>query len=120
MSSAEGITEYDDRARQALLGIARGAIQHGLDCGAPPPIALDGLAAALCAWRASFVTLTTGGGLRGCIGSLEACQPLAEDVAGNAVDTAFSDPRFAASYERYGEGLAEYVSEAILANRHRD
>lgn len=100
MSSAEVITEYDDQARRTLLGIARGAIEHGLDCGAPPPIALDGLTPALCAWRASFVTLTTHGSLRGCIGSLEARRPLAEDVAGNAFDTAFSDPRFAAVQAR--------------------
>lgn len=44
---------------------------------------------------ATFVTLTHGGQLRGCIGSLEASRPLAEDVAENAVAAAFRDPRFA-------------------------
>jgi AmmeMemoRadiSam system protein A len=44
--------------------------------------------------RASFVTLTLNGNLRGCIGMLEACRPLAEDVAENAVSAAFRDPRF--------------------------
>ena len=44
--------------------------------------------------RATFVTLTLDGNLRGCIGMLEACRPLAEDVAKNAVSAAFCDPRF--------------------------
>jgi AmmeMemoRadiSam system protein A len=36
------------------------------------------------------------GRLRGCIGSLEAHRPLAEDVAANAEAAAFRDPRFPA------------------------
>jgi AmmeMemoRadiSam system protein A len=43
---------------------------------------------------ASFVTLTIGGGLRGCIGSIEPRQPLALDVQENALSAAFRDPRF--------------------------
>jgi AmmeMemoRadiSam system protein B/AmmeMemoRadiSam system protein A len=44
---------------------------------------------------ATFVTLTQGGALRGCIGSLQAHRPLDQDVRANAVAAAFSDPRFA-------------------------
>lgn len=44
---------------------------------------------------ATFVTLTQSGQLRGCIGTLEAHQPLARDVAMNAVAAAFRDRRFA-------------------------
>ncbi len=44
--------------------------------------------------RATFVTLTLNGNLRGCIGMLEACRPLAEDITENAVSAAFRDPRF--------------------------
>jgi len=44
--------------------------------------------------RATFVTLTLNGNLRGCIGMLEAYRPLAEDIAENAVSAAFRDPRF--------------------------
>jgi hypothetical protein len=44
---------------------------------------------------ATFVTLTQGGQLRGCIGSLEAYRPLAIDVAENALAAAFRDHRFA-------------------------
>jgi AmmeMemoRadiSam system protein A len=45
--------------------------------------------------RASFVTLNRHGRLRGCIGHLEAVQPLVNDVAENAFAAAFRDPRFA-------------------------
>jgi hypothetical protein len=38
--------------------------------------------------------LEQAGGLRGCIGTLEAFRPLAEDIAANAVAAAFRDPRF--------------------------
>lgn len=44
---------------------------------------------------ATFVTLTQHGELRGCIGSLEAHRPLADDVRENALAAAFRDPRFA-------------------------
>ncbi len=43
---------------------------------------------------ACFVTLTKGGELRGCIGSLQAHRPLGEDVVQNACSAAFRDPRF--------------------------
>ena len=43
---------------------------------------------------ASFITLTIRGQLRGCIGALEAYQPLAEDVREHAIAAALEDPRF--------------------------
>jgi MEMO1 family protein len=43
---------------------------------------------------ASFVTLTKQGQLRGCIGSLQAHRPLAQDVQANALAAALQDPRF--------------------------
>lgn len=45
---------------------------------------------------ASFVTLTEEGELRGCIGTMEAYQPLWEDVREHAVAAATCDPRFPA------------------------
>jgi len=44
--------------------------------------------------RGCFVTLTIGGQLRGCIGHIEAIQPLYKDVIENATSAAFDDPRF--------------------------
>ena len=55
---------------------------------------MDALPAELRALRASFVTLSIEGELRGCCGSLEARQPLAIDVWNNARASAFRDPRF--------------------------
>ena len=43
---------------------------------------------------ASFVTLTCGNSLRGCIGTLEAHRALRADVQHNAQAAAFHDPRF--------------------------
>ncbi len=43
---------------------------------------------------ASFVTLTSGGKLRGCIGSVQAHRALGEDVVHNARGAALHDPRF--------------------------
>jgi AmmeMemoRadiSam system protein A len=43
---------------------------------------------------ASFVTLTVEGDLRGCIGTLEAFQPLYRDVQDHAVQAALEDYRF--------------------------
>ena len=84
---------YSTEQQQLLLDIARGSIAHGLAKKSPakPP---RGLPAELKERRATFVTLQIGGRLRGCIGMLEACRPLAEDVAENAFAAAFRDPRF--------------------------
>jgi AmmeMemoRadiSam system protein A len=46
------------------------------------------------AHRASFVTLTVEGQLRGCIGSLAAVESVAANVKKNALNAAFHDPRF--------------------------
>jgi len=80
--------------RQRLLTVARESIQQGLLTGRPlnpdperdePEVLQPG---------ASFVTLTLGGTLRGCIGTLEPGRPLLVDVAENAFRAAFRDPRF--------------------------
>ena len=81
----------EDQAR--LVKMAREAIFQGLEHdGRKGPILGD--TEGLMEKRATFVTLTIGGQLRGCIGMLEACRPLAEDVACNARSAAFDDPRF--------------------------
>ena len=75
----------------ALLAIARNAIEKHFGRSARTVIPHPALANP----AATFVTLTQNGDLRGCIGSLEAHRPLAQDVAENAVAAAFRDPRFA-------------------------
>ncbi len=80
--------------RETLLGLARAAIRYGLEHATIMPITTRHYDDALREQGASFVTLTLAGELRGCIGSLEAHRPLAEDVVHNAFSAAFSDPRF--------------------------
>jgi len=75
-----------------LLALARQAIATRLEVGSPTTPALQERALTLPG--ACFVTLTRDGRLRGCIGSLEAWRPLAEDLRENALAAAFRDPRF--------------------------
>ena len=77
-----------------LLDIARRSIQHGLKANEPLKVKAAELPAELQPIRATFVTLEIEGRLRGCIGTLEAHLPLAEDVAIHAYEAAFHDPRF--------------------------
>ena len=80
--------------KASLLALAKQSLLHGLESGEILPLQLDNYEGILLEVRACFVTLTIGGELRGCIGSLEAYQPLVVDVVHNAYAAAFSDPRF--------------------------
>lgn len=93
-----------------LLDLARSSIRHGLDHGRALRIDPAGEPTELQAVRATFVTLETGGRLRGCIGTLEAHQPLAADVAEHAYEAAFEDPRFAPLTAGEFDGLAIHIS----------
>lgn len=88
----EGAPRFTAEHGRTLLGIAHNSIEAAL--GAAPSGRLPE-ASWLKPQRASFVTLTQDGRLRGCIGSLEAQRPLGEDVSHNARAAALSDPRFA-------------------------
>ncbi len=78
--------------RRVLLALARDAIAARLEDRLPPrPSARSGV---LTEPRGAFVTLTIGGTLRGCIGHVEAVEPLWMSVRSNAVAAAFRDPRF--------------------------
>lgn len=80
--------------KRTLLKLARQALEGGV-CGHKlPELNLKSLPPHLQAWGASFVTLTTNGELRGCIGALEPCQPLVEDVREHAIAAALQDYRF--------------------------
>lgn len=80
--------------KQALLSIARQALENGVRGVSLPPLDLLALTPRLQADGASFVTLTEGGMLRGCIGTLEPNQSLAEDVREHAIAAALNDYRF--------------------------
>jgi AmmeMemoRadiSam system protein B/AmmeMemoRadiSam system protein A len=82
-----------EEAGKTLLGIARASIENALsgkkkeELQTKPWLRQAG---------ATFVTLTKGGALRGCIGSLQAARPLGVDIAENSLGAAFRDPRFPA------------------------
>lgn len=84
----------DEAMQKTLLSVARQSILYCLKHGHTMPLQIDNYPPQLQQQRASFVTLTIDGQLRGCIGTLEAHQPLALDVAHNAFSAAFTDPRF--------------------------
>jgi AmmeMemoRadiSam system protein B/AmmeMemoRadiSam system protein A len=82
-------------AGPVLIELARASIMHGLAVGAPlVPADSHRLPAAITAPGASFVTLRRHGRLRGCVGTYIASRPLMADVATNAFNAAFRDPRF--------------------------
>lgn len=93
-----------------LIRVAISAIVAGLRNGKPPRILMKSVPEPLRAQRASFVTLTREGSLRGCVGSLEANRPLAVDVAYNAYSAAFRDPRFPALEPAEAKGIGVALS----------
>ncbi len=86
------MAELTPEQQRTLLHLARQSIEQALR-GEPPRLP-EQLDPRLLQPGAVFVTLTQSGALRGCIGSLVAHRPLAEDVQQNALAAAFDDPRF--------------------------
>ncbi|HEY5410155.1 MAG TPA: AmmeMemoRadiSam system protein B [Caulobacteraceae bacterium] len=109
----------DAAARKTLFDLAREVVrQAALHGGRPPKINIEGqLAAPLLAQRATFVTLDIEGRLRGCRGSILAHRSLVSDVAENAFQSGFGDPRFQPLSLAELEGLEFHVS--ILSTPRR-
>ncbi len=80
--------------QEILSKIAREALEKSVRGEKLPEVKLEKLPPSLQADGASFVTLTKNDRLRGCIGTLQAYQPLAEDVQEHAVAAALQDFRF--------------------------
>jgi AmmeMemoRadiSam system protein A len=80
--------------KKELLNIARQAVEAVVVGHSLNPLDLNGMPPAFRENGASFVTLTREGQLRGCIGAIEAYQPLALDVQEHAVAAASEDYRF--------------------------
>ena len=87
-------TKLSLKEKKVLLQIARQSIEKAVKSEKPLKIDLSELSPKLREKGASFVTITIQGNLRGCIGTLEAYQPLAIDVSEHAVAAATQDYRF--------------------------
>jgi len=81
-----------DNERRALLGIARRAVVEAVEHARLLEVAP--LAGALAYPSGVFVTLRRRARLRGCIGQVEAVEPLGQAVARCAMAAALDDPRF--------------------------
>lgn len=100
----------DREQRRTLLKIARSSIERGLASHRPWVPETASLPDALVTPAACFVTLRRDGELRGCIGTLEARDPLAQAVSEAAFSAAFRDPRFAPLRGSELEGLEIEIS----------
>ncbi|NOR89819.1 MAG: AmmeMemoRadiSam system protein A [Anaerolineales bacterium] len=83
-----------EREQKILLDLAHQSIVAAVAQNRAPRVELDSLPDRLQQPGASFVTLTRGGLLRGCIGTLKHEFPLAQDVVLRAEAAAIDDPRF--------------------------
>lgn len=93
--NSEGGALLTDRQGQALLCLVRSVIAFQL--AVDQDDVCDGAVLAEPALQQKhgvFVTLTIGGQLRGCIGSLGAASSIVDGVRENAINAAFGDPRF--------------------------
>lgn len=92
--AASSSADLGPAEQDRLLDLARGSIAQGLTSGQPPRYSAHDFTGALARPGASFVTLRRDNALRGCVGSLEATRPLAQDVGIAAFNAAFRDFRF--------------------------
>jgi AmmeMemoRadiSam system protein A len=83
---------FTDRQKRALVEIARAAVLDVVNGGTGRLVAAE--AGGFPEASGAFVTLKRNGQLRGCIGTLECRQSLAEEVARVARSAAREDPRF--------------------------
>ncbi len=102
----------NDADRGLLLSTAMAGLRTATRCaGQRPSLGFDGrLSPALSSQRATFVTLSSGGKLRGCIGSPAPRVSLIEDAVTNAVQAGFADPRFPPLDEAELDGIQIDVS----------
>jgi AmmeMemoRadiSam system protein A len=91
---SSAVNELSPEERKKLLQLARQALEEAVREGDLSEIDLEDLPPSLILNGVSFVTLTIGGQLRGCVGGLEAKMPLVEDVRQHAAAAGLSDFRF--------------------------
>jgi len=103
-------TKLSDSDKQTLLEVAQQSIKYGSSHHRALPIELNHYNSLLNEAGASFVTLNLHQQLRGCIGTLDAYQPLVKDVAEHAFAAAYKDPRFSPVNNNEIDNLEIHVS----------
>jgi AmmeMemoRadiSam system protein A len=83
-----------DDLKARIIALAREALRAAVEKQILPPLDQDALPHELQEPGATFVTLTKDDALRGCIGTLEARIPLAEDIRQHTLAAALHDFRF--------------------------
>jgi AmmeMemoRadiSam system protein A len=106
-----------DSARKTLLTVARRTVEAAVRKEQPP--AFDVRDPELGSPQGAFVTLRTGGDLRGCIGRFIADKPLWQVVREMAVAAATEDPRFFGMPLRPGDLPALGVEISVLSPLRR-
>ncbi len=93
MPPGYGLPDLDDELRRQLIAVARHSLVELL-CGREYRPPRPDPASVLSREDGVFVTLKTGGQLRGCIGHITASEPIPASVARLARAAAREDPRF--------------------------
>jgi len=96
--------------QKICLQTAKDSIKFGLENNKALSVNSDEYSTDLQQQLACFVTLHLNGELRGCIGALEAYQPLIDDVSEHAFAAAFRDPRFPALQKKEFELIEIEIS----------
>ncbi|SYZ74661.1 AMMECR1 domain protein [Candidatus Zixiibacteriota bacterium] len=107
-NSRKNGTELTDEDKLYLRGLAAESIQAGLEKKPFKPTEPE--SKILREKRGAFVTIKSGGELRGCIGLIRAYKPLYEVIADMAQAAAFEDPRFMPLTPREAKNLEIEIS----------
>jgi len=107
-------TQFNKSQGQTLVKLARHTLMERFGRNNPEEVA-QALQTALSddsfkMHCGTFVTLTLGGQLRGCIGSLTSTEDVLQGVKQNSINAAFHDPRFAPLSEKDLERIEIEVS----------
>ena len=106
--------------QKICLQVARQSIKHGLQKSSALHVITSDYSSNLQQNLASFVTLHKNGELRGCIGALEAYQPLINDIAEHAFAAAFKDPRFPALEQNELDQIDIEISKILNDSRSEE
>jgi AmmeMemoRadiSam system protein A/AmmeMemoRadiSam system protein B len=112
---SEAVGRLSQPNMELLHLLARRSLQHAVTRGPSPPdvddlIGEQALPPELGRKSGAFVTLKKEGQLRGCIGAIQATQPLYRAVIDNAVNAALHDSRFRPVQQDELEGMEVEVS----------